>query len=90
MRDRTGLVEKDHPQLNQRRQCLLLDVARSSPAYQPVVENIEDKKIKRIPDETYLIDPCLGSRKLVTLLERDHGLVVNLQKAAAVAPGNGA
>lgn len=50
MRERTGLVEKDHPQLNQRRQCLLLDVARSSPAYQPVVENIEDKNIKRILD----------------------------------------
>lgn len=80
MRERTGLVEKDHPQLSQRRQCLLLDVARSSLAYQPVAENAEDKRIKRILDETYLIDPCLGSRKLVTLLERDHGLLVNRKR----------
>ena len=80
MRERTGLVEKDHPQLSQRRQCLLLDVARSSLDYQPVPENAEDKRIKRILDEVYLIDPCLGSRKLVTLLERDHGLVVNRKR----------
>jgi len=80
VRERTGLVEKDHPQLSQRRQCLLLDVARSSLDYQPVAENAEDKRIKRILDEVYLIDPCLGSRKLVTLLERDHGLVVNRKR----------
>ena len=80
MRERTGLVEKDHPQPSQRRQCLLLDVARSSPDYQRVAENAEDKRIKRILDEVCLIDPCPGSRKLVTLLERDHGLVVNRKR----------
>ena len=84
MRERTGLVEKDHPHLSQRRQCLLLDVAHSPPDdlpdYLPVPESAEDQRIKRILDEIYLIDPCLGSRKLVTLLERDYDLVVNRKR----------
>lgn len=80
MRERTGLVEKDHPHLSQRRQCLLLDVARSPPDDLPVPESAEDQRIKRILDEIYLIDPCLGSRKLVALLERDYDLVVNRKR----------
>lgn len=31
-------------------------------------------------DEIYLRDPCLGTRRLVTLLERDHGEVVNRKR----------
>ena len=57
-----------------RKQCELLDVARSSVDYQPVAESEEDRLIKRRLDEIYLIDPCLGSRRLPTVLERDYGL----------------
>ena len=53
-----------------RKQCELLDVARSSVDYQPVAESEEDRLIKRRLDEIYLIDPCLGSRRLPTVLER--------------------
>ncbi len=44
-----------------RRQCELLGVARSSIVYQPVAENEEDLRIKRLLDEYYMIDPCLGT-----------------------------
>lgn len=80
MRDRIELVEKKHPRISMRRQCELLDVARSSVDYVPVAESEEDRRIKRLLDEIYLIDPCLGSRKLVTILDRDHGIRVNRKR----------
>jgi putative transposase len=49
-------------------------------AYQPVPESAEDLTLKRLLDEYYLVDPCLGTRRLPELLERDHGLVVNRKK----------
>lgn len=80
MRERIELVEKKHPKLSMRKQCKLLGVARSSVDYQPVKENEEDLKIKRLLDEIYMIDPCLGSRRLVTILEREHGIRVNRKR----------
>lgn len=80
MRERIELVEKKHPKLSKRKQCELLGVARSSVDYQPVKESEEDIKIKRLLDEIYMIDPCLGSRRLVTILERDHGIKVNRKR----------
>lgn len=74
------MVEKDHPQLSVRRQCELLGVARSNLAYRAVEESGEDLKIKRLLDEIYLKDPCLGSRRLVTVLERDYGIEVNRKR----------
>lgn len=74
------MVEKKHPKLSKRKQCELLGVARSSVDYQPVKESEEDIKIKRLLDEIYMIDPCLGSRRLVTILERDHGIKVNRKR----------
>jgi len=73
-------VDKKHPKLSVRRQCVLLSVARSSVDYQPVGESEEDRRIKRLLDEIYLKDPTLGSRRLVTVLERDHGLKVNRKR----------
>lgn len=63
-----------------RTQCELLGVSRSSLDYVPVAEAKENVQIKRLLDEIYLRDPCLGSRRLVTILERDHGLVVNRKR----------
>ena len=63
-----------------RKQCELLGVARSSVAYQAVPEDPEDVRIKRLLDEIYMIDPCLGSRRLVTVLKRDHGVEVNRKR----------
>jgi len=63
-----------------RKQYDLLGVARSTAAYKPVVESEKNLRIKRILDELYLIDPCLGTRRLVTILKRDHGLKVNRKR----------
>jgi len=80
VRERTELVEKNHPKLSMRKQCELLNVARSTVSYQPVPEDPEDIRIKRLLDEIYMIDPCLGSRKLVTVLKRDHGVDINRKR----------
>ena len=80
MRELAGLVEKDHPLLSVRRQCALLGVARSSLSYEAVPESAEDRRIKGLLDRIYLEDPCLGSRRLVTVLERDHGVVINRKR----------
>jgi putative transposase len=61
-------------------QCELLGVSRSTLDYQPVGANPEDLRLMRILDEIYLRDPCLGTRRLVTLLERDHGLSLNRKR----------
>ena len=74
------MLDKGHPKLSMRRQCELLDVARSTASYQPTTEDSEDLHIKRLLDEIYLIDPCLGSRRLVTVLERDHGVIINRKR----------
>ena len=74
------MVEKGHPQLSVRRQCELLGVARSNLTYQAVEEAPEDLKTKRLLDEIYLKDPCLGSRRLVTVLERDYGIEINRKR----------
>ena len=74
------MVEKNHPRLSLRKQCGLLGVARSSASYQAVAEDPEDIRIKRLLDEIYLKDPCLGSRRLVTVLERDHSVKINRKR----------
>ncbi len=74
------MVDKGHPKISMRKQCKLLTVARSSVDYQAVVEAPEDIRIKHLLDETYLIDPALGSRRLVTVLDRDHDMKVNRKR----------
>ena len=62
-----------NPEVSVRRQCEILAVSRSSLAYKSKGESEEDVRIKRLLDEIYLIDPCLGSRRLVKILDREHG-----------------
>ena len=78
--NRAELVEKNHPKLSVREQCKILSVTRSTLNYRPVKESKEDMRITRIMDEIYLEDPCVGSRRLVTLLERDHGIRANRKR----------
>jgi putative transposase len=74
------LIEPQHPKLSVRTQCELLGVSRSSLDYVLVEESKENVRIKRLMDEIYLRDPCLGSRRLVTIFERDHGVIVNRKR----------
>jgi len=80
MRERFKLVNDRDPQLSLRKQCQLLGVARSSVDYQRVPESAEDLELKRLLDEIYLLDPCLGSRRLVRVLQRDHDRKVNRKR----------
>ena len=80
MRDRIELVEKFNPKISMTKQCELLGIARSSVSYKPVAESEEDLRIKRLLDELYLVDPCLGSRRLVTILERDYSIGISRKK----------
>ena len=64
-----------------RKQCGLLGVARSTVAYQAVPEDPEKNRIKHLLDEIYMIDPCLGSRKLALILKRDYEVVINLKRS---------
>jgi putative transposase len=79
-KERTELVEKSHPTLSVRTQCKLLAVPRSSLDYQPAPEREGDGRLMRLMDEIYLIDPCIGTRRLVRVLERDHGQRVNRKR----------
>jgi len=80
MRERFKLVNERDPRLSLRKQCQLLGVARSSVDYQRAPESAEDLELKRLLDEIYLLDPCLGSRRLVTVLQRDHDRKVNRKR----------
>ena len=80
MNGRAELVEKDHPQLSLRAQCKLLKVARATLDYRPVPENAAERRLMRLMDKIYLIDPCIGTRRLVDLLKRDHGERVNRKR----------
>jgi hypothetical protein len=73
-------VDKQHPKISMRKQSKLLGVARSTMTYKPVDEDPEDIRIKRLLDEIYMKDPCLGSRRLVTVLERDHGIMTDRKR----------
>ena len=79
-RERAELVEKDNPKLSQRTQCQLLDVSRSSLHYQKAPEKTEDQRIMYAMDWIYLINPCIGSRRLPEVLLRDYGLKVNRKR----------
>lgn len=74
------MIEKNHPKLSMRRQCELLGGARSTASYQAVPEDPEDLRIKRLLGEIHMLDPCLDSRKRLTLLERDHGMDLNRKR----------
>jgi putative transposase len=63
-----------------RTQCKLLGVSRSTASYKPVAEPSEDVRLKHKLDRIYTQDPCLGSRRLVTILQRDHGLMANRKR----------
>ena len=78
------MVKQGHPKMSMRKRCELLEVCRSSVDYQRVAESSKDLELKRLLDEIYLKDPCLGSRRLVSVLKRDHSQVVNRKRMRRV------
>jgi hypothetical protein len=56
---RAELVETKHPELSIRRQCELLHVRRSVFYYKPKEQSESERRIMRVLDEIYMIDPCM-------------------------------
>ena len=52
----------------------------SPAACQPVPVSDTDRQVIRLMDKLYLKGSSHGSRPLVTLLERDHGILVNRKR----------
>ena len=79
MAERRSWVDPGNRLLSIRRQCELLGLHRSNVYYElvPVIE--DDLRLMRLIDEEYLQHPHLGSRGMVSHLER-HGQVVNRKK----------
>jgi putative transposase len=61
-----------HPQVSQKRQCVLAGVARASVYAQrkPKILSVSDELLKRLIDEEYTKHPFYGSRKMVVHLAR--------------------
>ncbi len=81
---RAELVKKNHPELSVRKQCALLSVMRSVYYYNPMKQSEEERNLKRALDEIYMIDPCMGSRRLVTKLSEDYGIGSNRKQVQRV------
>lgn len=69
-RNRVALVEPNHPSISIARQVELLDLARSTVYYKPVISQ-EDLKLMRLIDQLYTRAPFLGSRRLTAWLNRE-------------------
>jgi len=59
-----ALVAPHHPKISQRRQCVLLGVARSGLYYQPVALSPETVALLHALDTVYTAYPFLGSRRM--------------------------
>ena len=82
--NRSELVEKNHPELSVRKQCALLGVMRSVYYYKPMKQSEEERKLARALDKIYMIDPCMGSRRLVTKLNEGYGIGSNRKQVQRV------
>jgi putative transposase len=71
-----ALLEPGHPQLSLRRQCALLELARSSLYYQPVPVRATELQLMRVLDEPYTATPLYGVRRMTAWL-RGLGYAVN-------------
>ena len=66
--DRKAMLDRAHPNLSIRRQCVLVDVTRSG-FYRPAPANDDDDlALMRRLDELYMKHPFLGSRRMAQML----------------------
>jgi putative transposase len=69
------MVQPQEDGLSVRRQCELLELARSGLYYEPVAVSAEDVALMRRIDELYTARPFLGSRRVVDALALEELLV---------------
>ncbi len=63
-------IKPRHPDLSVARQCVLLDLPRSSDYFAPAGESPENLALRRSIDAQYLKTPCFGSRQMTAWLRR--------------------
>lgn len=79
MAERRSWIDPSDRLVSIRRQCALLGLHRSNVYYEPVPVSEADLRLMRLIDEKYLEHPHLGSRGMVSHLERQ-GELVNRKK----------
>lgn len=74
MSERRSWIEKEHPLLSVRKQCELLNVARSSVYYTPCQAILNDDQLAllRLVDEVYTKYPFFGTRKMSDYIALHH------------------
>src|SRR6201982_2304220 len=77
--DRHAKLDGDHPKLSVRRQCTMLDIARSGVYRLPCPANDDDLALLRRIDELFTRWPFLGSRRLTAMLRAD-GEAINRKR----------
>jgi putative transposase len=73
------MVQPDFEALSVRRQCDLLQVARSGLYYQPAELSSEELALMRRIDDLYLVRPSFGSRRMTVALQAE-GYEVNRKR----------
>jgi putative transposase len=73
------MIEPEHPALSVRRQCELLELARSGLYYEPRGESAENLALMRLIDEAYTRWPFYGVRRMTAWLRRE-GHAVNSKR----------
>jgi putative transposase len=64
------MIERSHPQISIRRQCILVGLNRSSLYYPPTQETEENLLLMRLIDQQYTRTPFYGSRRMTHWLGR--------------------
>lgn len=77
--DRQARLDRSHPELSLRRQCVLLGLARSGVYRAKAPDNDTDLAVRRRLDELFTAYPFLGSRRMTAML-RAGGVAINRKR----------
>src|SRR5512143_2694154 len=69
--DRQAMLDRSHPELSLRRQCVLLGLARSGVYRAKAPDNDTDLAVRRRLDELFTAYPFLGLRRMAAMLRAD-------------------
>ena len=83
IKKRRDMVGHGTPAVTIQRQCELLDVARSSVYYKPVIEENDDAEMMNIIRDIYVQRPYYGYRRIIVEL-RKRGHVINHKRVQAL------
>jgi len=79
MEDRKAALDSGNPQLSLRKQCLLLEVCRSSLYYQ-ATEKLDDCELLNLIRDIWQAHTFYGYRKITAVLKEEHGQIVNRKR----------